>query len=116
MSRHGPDTPDSPRRLYLHAADRLDAGTAARLRAARREALAAPRRASRAAWALPAGAFAATVLAVGLAWWQAGTAPALDPAAQADAEAIESLMVEEDPEFYAWLAEAPVATRAETRR
>ena len=116
MSRHGPDSHDTPRSLYLDAADRLDAGTAARLRSARREALAGTRRAPRTAWALPAGAFAATALAVGLAWWQAGAPPRIDAEAQADAEAIEALMVEEDPEFYAWLAEAPVATRAETRR
>lgn len=112
MTRHDPES-TGPRALYSRLADSLDPATAGRLRAARREALAGPRPGSRRIGAWPAGAFAAAVLAAGLAWWLPGTPTApTSPAIVAlpDAVEIDALMVEEDPEFYAWLADAPVAT------
>ncbi len=112
MSRHDPGS-TGPRALYQRLADSLDPATAGRLRAARREALAGPAPAPRRGWTLPAGAFAAAVLAAGLAWWLPGapTAPTAGVATAPDAAEIDALVVEEDPEFYAWLADAPVATR-----
>lgn len=103
------NTPGSPgpRDLFARASDRLDAPMAGRLRAARRDAL--DGRAHRRGWRpwLPAGGLAAAVLALGLAWWL----PARPPVqAEATAGVPEDLVFEEDAEFYAWLAEAPVAT------
>ena len=115
MTRHDPDS-TGPRALYSRLADSLDAGTAGRLRAARRDAVAGRARSSRQGWALPAGAFAAAVLAAGLAWWQPTPAPApATDVAMPDATEIDALVIEEDPEFYAWLAEAPVATSRGSR-
>ncbi len=68
---------------------------------------------------VPAGAFAAAVLALGLAWWMpqppatvpdAGGISATD--AQVEGPDIDGLITEEDPELYAWLADAPVAIHA----
>lgn len=115
MTSHDPIT-SAARDLFERASARVDAGTAARLRQARREALQAQARRGGAMALVPAGAFAAAVLALGLAWWlprQPAPAPAgaITAAATTDAE-IEGLMSEEDPEVYAWLADAPVATGA----
>lgn len=115
MSR--PDREHDPvhaaaRDLFDRASDRLDQGAAFRLRRARHEAQ-QPRRRGLPAF-VPAGAFAAAVLALGVAWWlpSSGTlapgAPdlAVDPAPAAE---FDTLLAEEDPELYIWLADAPVA-------
>lgn len=112
MTSHDPITP-AARDLFERASARVDPGTAHRLRRARQEALQGRPRARTVAGLVPAGAFAAAVLALGLAWWmpqRPDAAPADTAVAAADAE-IEGLMTEEDPEIYAWLADAPVATR-----
>lgn len=104
---------DAARDLFDRASDRLDQGAAFRLRRARHEAQ-QPRRRSLPAF-VPAGAFAAAVLALGVAWWlpSSGTlapdAPglAVNPAPAAE---FDTLLAEEDPELYIWLADAPVAT------
>ena len=97
---------DTPRALFERASERLDQGTAFRLRRAREAALQA-RPAKRPAWGVPAGAFAAAVLALGLAWWLPGPSPTAPDALAV--EDIDALVVAEDAELYAWLAEAPVA-------
>lgn len=111
MTSHDPITP-AARALFERASARVDTGTAHRLRRARQEALQARPRSRGIAGLVPAGAFAAAVLALGLAWWMpprpAGV-PANTAAAAAETE-IDGLMTEEDPELYAWLADAPVAT------
>jgi hypothetical protein len=110
---------EDPRALFEDAVQRLDLGAANRLRQARRAALGeastAPLR--RRSW-LPVVA-AAAVLLLGLAWWlPRGAVPAsvsvpvaASPAASEDA----AVLAEdgEDAEFYAWLAEAPVAAEAD---
>lgn len=114
MSR--PENPtDTARALFERASERLDQGTAFRLRRAREAALQAPAAPAR-AWGVPAGAFAAAVLALGLAWWLPGR-PAGAPAAPQPlaSEEIDALVLAEDAELYAWLAEAPVAAPAGRR-
>ena len=108
MSRHDPSI-QKARALFDRAGDRLDPGMAHRLRLAREAAL-RPRPATHRSWGLPAGAFAAAVLALGLAWWLPGR-PGLAPAAPDPlaGEELEALVVAEDAELYAWLADAPVA-------
>jgi hypothetical protein len=111
---------ENPKALFEDAVQRLDLGAANRLRQARRAALggesAAPLR--RRTW-LPVVAAAAGLL-LGLAWWMPRGAPppapaptpvAASPAASEDG----SLLAEdgEDADFYAWLAEAPVAAEAD---
>ena len=111
MTSHDPNTSHA-RDLFDRASTRVDPGTAQRLRRARQQALQAPARSRGLPGLVPAGAFAAAVLALGLVWWMPplpGTAPAGATVAAADAE-IDGLMTEEDPELYAWLADAPVAT------
>lgn len=106
------------RDLFDRASARVDPPAAQRLRRARQDALQSRPRARLAAGLMPAGAFAAAVLALGLAWWMPQR-PATTPAGAATTAAtgadaaieIEGLMIEEDPELYAWLADAPVATR-----
>lgn len=114
MSRPDPAL-DRARDLFDRASNRLDQGTAFRLRRAREAALrpesAAP---GRRMW--PAGAVAASVMALGLAWWIPSRigpeAPGTPPLAN---EEVESLVMAEDAELYAWLAEAPVASPGEPR-
>jgi hypothetical protein len=113
MNRPDPIT-DRARDLFERASDGLDQGMAFRLRRARHDAQqvrpvrrALPR-------FVPAGAFAAAALALGLAWWlpqPAAVAPA-DPMVAASTAELDALVIEEDAELYAWLAEAPVATAA----
>ena len=114
MTRPDPIT-DRARDLFERASDGLDQGMAFRLRRARHEAQ-QPRPVRRAIPALvPAGAFAAAVLALGLAWWlpqRAVVAPPTAPAATVSAAELDALVIEEDAELYAWLADAPVATVA----
>lgn len=111
MTSHDPITP-AARALFDRASARVDQGTAYRLRRARQEALQARPRSRLATGLVPAGAFTAAVLALGLAWWmpqRPASAPTDSATAAADSE-IDSLMTEEDPDLYAWLADAPVAT------
>lgn len=111
MTSHDP-IHQNARELFDRASARVDAPTAMQLRLARQDALQSRPRARIAAGLMPAGAFAAAVLALGLAWWvpqRPASPPAGAPTAAADAE-IEGLMTEEDPELYSWLADAPVAT------
>lgn len=106
------------RALYQQATQQLEPAVAARLRAARRDALAAPAPGHRAArLLLPAGAFAAVALAVLIAWpphRTAGTATA--PAAAAatargsedsdlppDADSADPMLYQ-NLDFYGWLA------------
>lgn len=106
---------DKARALFDRASAGLDQGMAFRLRRAREAALQANRPPSR-AWGVPAGAFAAAVLALGLAWWlPARTGPATVAPDSLASEDIEALVMAEDAELYAWLAEAPVATPAGRR-
>ncbi|WP_295364430.1 hypothetical protein [Arenimonas sp.] len=108
MSRPDNDH-DTPRALFERASERLDHGMAFRLRRAREAALQG-RAAKRPAWGVPAGAFAAAVLALGLAWWlPAGPGPSTAAPEALAVEDIDALVVAEDAELYAWLAEAPVA-------
>ncbi|MFY2765483.1 hypothetical protein [Arenimonas sp. MALMAid1274] len=99
------------RALFDRASDGVDQGMAYRLRRARQEAL-QPRSAPRPGRGLvPVGAFAAAVLAVGVSWWslQPSVAPPVDPEAAQLSSEIDALLVEEDADLYAWLADAPVA-------
>ena len=106
------------RKLWREAARHLDAATAARLRAARREALqpaAMPlRQATR--WLIPSGALAAMALALMMVWRPLPHAPAPAagnpvPSAALDADSELPPDAEQvDPglyqnlDFYAWLA------------
>jgi hypothetical protein len=114
MNRPDPIT-DRARDLFDRASDGLDQGMAFRLRRARHDAQ-QPRPVRRALpMFVPAGAFAAAALALGLAWWlpqHAAVAPAADPPVAISTAELDALVIEEDAELYAWLAEAPVATVA----
>ncbi|GAB2660184.1 hypothetical protein [Arenimonas aestuarii] len=114
MSRPDP-THERARDLFDRASDRLDHGMAFRLRRAREAALRpAPAAGGRRLW--PAGAAAASILAVGLAWWiPSRTVPDAPGTMPLASEEIESLVMAEDAELYAWLAEAPVASPGEPR-
>lgn len=112
MSRPDP-THDMARDLFERASERLDQGAAFRLRRARHEAQ-QPRRRSLPTL-VPASAFAAAVLALGVAWWlPSRESPVPDLPAFAGEPVpvteIDALLAEEDPELYIWLADAPVAT------
>lgn len=112
MTSHDPITPRA-RDLFDRASAGLDQGMAFRLRRARHDAQ-QPRRVPRGGSLLvPAGAFAAAVLALGLAWWLPQSAPVPAPADSGELAVnaeLDALVIEEDPELYAWLADAPVAT------
>ena len=114
MTRPDPIT-DRTRDLFERASDGLDQGMAFRLRRARHEAQ-QTRPLRRAVPALvPAGAFAAAVHALGLAWWlpqRSVVAPPAAPTVAVSAAELDALVIEEDAELYAWLADAPVATAA----
>lgn len=109
-------TPDQGDQVFVAAAksvlDRsaqeLDGDTVARLRLGRRHALEA--RPRRAPWLVRAGGLAAACVAlvVGALWW-AEPSPTVPVAGLEDIELItsgESLELDEDLEFYRWLAEA----------
>ena len=114
MSRPDP-TPDRARDLFDRASQRLDQGTAFRLRRAREAAL-RPQTASTARRFWPAGAVAASVMTLALAWWiPSRIGPETPGAAPLASDEIESLVVAEDAELYAWLAEAPVASPGQPR-
>jgi hypothetical protein len=104
------------RNLFDSAVSGVDAATAARLRNARRAAL-QPRHAPIARFLLPAGAFAAAALALGLVWHPHAGAPATpavtvataagtgsDALAAADAA---DLDLYQNLDFYDWLATQP---------
>jgi uncharacterized protein DUF3619 len=100
----------------------LDSATRSRLAQARRAALEhADERESRRGWTwslAPAGAVAASVLAVAFLLWQNGPRPelGLQPTAFQDMEillgedGVEIEMLDEEIEFYAWLEEQPELT------
>lgn len=98
---------DRARALFDRAADGLDPAMAGRLRQARREALHGDRRRPSTRW-LPAGAFAAAVLALGLAWWLPPR-PAADAGDALSGTEIDELVLAEDADLYVLLADAPVA-------
>ena len=102
--------PQDPRELFERAAARVDQGMAYRLRRAREQAMQGTPARRRHGALLPAGAAAAAVLALGLAWLLPGSpvqAPGTgDTLAQAE---IEALVQAEDAELYSWLAEGRVA-------
>lgn len=113
------DLPNDPvharaRDLFERASRGVDQGMAYRLRRARQDAQ-QPRPAARAAGRglVPVGAFAAAVLAVGVSWWALQPASPVPVAEVAttpvSSSEIDALVVEEDAELYAWLADAPVA-------
>lgn len=112
MSRPDP-TLDRARDLFDRASDRLDQGTAFRLRRAREAAL-RPESAATGRRLWPAGAVTASLMALAMAWWIPSRigpeAPGAVPLAN---DEIESLVMAEDAELYAWLAEAPVASPGE---
>ncbi len=113
MTSQDPIIPGA-RALFDRASVRVDPEAAHRLRRARQDALQVPPRARLAHGLVPVGAFAAAVFALGLAWWmppRPAARPETTQASATDAE-IDGLMAEEDSELYAWLADAPVATRA----
>lgn len=101
------------RGLFDSAASGVDAATAARLRNARHAAL-QPRHAPITRFLLPAGAFAAAALALGLVWHPHAGAPATpavtvastgsDSLAAADAA---DLDLYQNLDFYDWLATQP---------
>ena len=115
--------PARARALFARAVERVDPATARRLQDARRRAQ-QPREATT-AWrfAIPVGAAAALAFAsaigmrpptpvpgdtaVATATPDAAPASAVDPALP---DEIERLLDAEDPDIYAWLADAPVAT------
>lgn len=94
------------------AVETMDASTQARLRAARREALAASESRSRPAWLMPVGslAVAATVAVLTVSLWLVPPDTAVDPqlptlediALLSDSEALEFY---ENLDFYLWLDE-----------
>ena len=113
MTSHDPNLPGA-RELFDRASARVDHGMAMRLRRARQDALQATPRPGRVSRLVPAGAFAATVLALGLAWWMPQPPASVSDGADVTATDtdIDGLIGEEDPELYAWLADAPVAIHA----
>jgi hypothetical protein len=106
------------RQLYQEASHRIDPATAGRLRAARRQALAAARqpRYRAARWLVPTGAFAVIALATLMIWQPAShrsIAPAIQAGANDNADADNDLPPDADRtdpnlyqnlDFYDWLA------------
>jgi hypothetical protein len=121
--KHTPASPleEQARRLYRQAVTDVDPATAARLRAARRTALEVGSEHHPLRWMVPAGAVAASVLAVVLMWrpMPHPAMPTTTPAAQIaarstdndlppDPDSADPAMVE-DMGFYAWLADQPTS-------
>lgn len=114
------------RDLYLRAGPHVDAHMAARLRTARRKALAGSEH-PRMRWMVPASACAAAVLAVVVLWQPLrgpGTVATMTSGAAVSAEAAEALPPDADQTdpglyqnlgFYAWLAQQPPGGQAPTR-
>jgi len=104
------------RALFERAADGLDPAMAGRLRQARRDALQGGRRAPATTRWLPAGAFAAAVLTLGLAWWLPPRPVADSPTGDGlSGQEVDELVLAEDADLYVWLADAPVAPRGGAR-
>lgn len=114
------------RELYRRAGPQVDPAMAARLRAARREALAGAGH-RRMPWMVPAGACAVAALAL-VALWQPLHGPAtiatMAPTATVSADAAEALPPDADQtdpalyqnlDFYAWLAQQPAVSQAKVR-
>lgn len=119
---------DAARSRFERAVDDLPAGTANRLRLARRAALAGDVRGrGRAGWGIPLGAAAALLL--GIAWWRQAPAPGTarmdvgHAAAQAAASSnpstgpegppVVEVPSEDEAELYAWMADTPVTSDAQ---
>ncbi len=117
MTSRDPITPRA-RDLFDRASSRLDPDDASRLRRIRRDALDGPPVVRARPMLVPAGAFAAALLALGLAWWMppGQTVASFGPEDAAAASQLDGLMIEEDPDLYAWLADAPVATGKDGQR
>jgi hypothetical protein len=128
MNGHDPEQNENNKRtaavasraLFERSVERLDVGTANRLRLARRDALNSPASIG-APRAWTAAVAASALLALGLAWWlprstthSTGAAPAVvsvpavSPQASADATDV-ALSADDDADLYAWLGDAPVA-------
>lgn len=114
------------RKLYREAAQHVDPAIAGRLRAARRDALAAAGKPSRQHWLIPTGAFAVLALAAMMLWRPTGPIPAPPAAMSAHADSASELDSDLPPDadqtdpglyenldFYGWLAasNAPTAGR-----
>lgn len=111
------------RALYQCTADEIDTATAARLREARRKALAARRGLHLGRWLFPLGAVAACLLAVVVIWPSTPRHPATtspqavsasagdsdDTALPPDPDNNDPAMYQ-DMDFYAWLADQSHAT------
>lgn len=97
------------RQLFEHASERLDADTLRRLRSVRRGVLARAPTASGALPWFPVAAATSLALAVGLGLWlQPPTSTSPPPDLPALSNADDAALLDEDPEIYAWLADAPV--------
>lgn len=112
--------PARARDLFERASAGLDHGMAFRLRRARAEAQQPRSRRPAFAGLVPAGVAAAALLALGVAWWRPEPTPtpssAIAGATDGEQQEIEQLLAgDEDPELYAWLGEAPVATGGDLR-
>jgi hypothetical protein len=113
MSRQtdeGSDAVAGARDLFERASAGLDHGMAFRLRRARQQAQAPVRSQSPSGW-LPAASLSAVVVAFAVGWWLPQRQMEPVTPAVSETEEIERLLTgEEDPDLYAWLADAPVAT------
>ena len=111
MSHDPKEGPARARALVARAAERVDPATAGRLHAARR--LAQQPRAAPPAWrfAVPVGAAAALAFAFAIGIPSPVSSPGGTTVAVAPVpDEVERLLDAEDPDIYAWLADAPVAT------
>lgn len=99
---------EKSRALFDRASAGLDPPTANRLRLMRRDAIAGTPLRSTYRW-LPLGAAAATVLAVGVAWWLPVRNPPVTTNDSSVSATDQDLLPEDDAEIYDWLGEAPVA-------
>ncbi|WP_036140309.1 hypothetical protein [Luteibacter sp. 9135] len=115
MSLHDRSLERRARELYLRASRDVDPSTAARLRAARRTALADPRPSVTRRLLLPAGAFAVVALASLMIWQpQPSVAPTDSAVAASSRDAapndlppdadIADPALYKDMQFYSWLA------------
>lgn len=104
--------------LFVQSCDQLDAGTRMRLREARGNALTGkpPRR--KLPMLLPAGAMAASVLALAVTWHGSGAPPTThQPAAQATTTSTQAVPdnadvdMYSDLDFYRWLAQQPAVAQ-----
>jgi len=93
---------DAAKRALDTAEKNLDAGTVARLRAARRQALeAGAQRSLRPAWLFPVGALAAAAAVVTIATLLWFSAPTNNISLQANVDDLGLLTAPENPDFFA---------------